>query len=84
MQTISATELARNTSKILDRVINRGEIVKVERNRAVIAQIIPPAPSMTAAEVLSGLVPSLSEEQAAAWLRDSRDAFDQTVRDPWA
>jgi antitoxin (DNA-binding transcriptional repressor) of toxin-antitoxin stability system len=84
MQTISATELARNTSKILDRVISRGEIVRVERNRAVIAQIIPPARIMTAAELLTGLVPSLSAEQAAAWLTDSRDAFDQTVRDPWA
>jgi len=26
----------------------------------------------------------LSREQAAAWLKDSRDEFDQTVRDPWA
>jgi antitoxin (DNA-binding transcriptional repressor) of toxin-antitoxin stability system len=84
MQTISATELARNTSKILDRVISRGESVAVERNRAVIAQIIPPARTMTAAQALSGLEPGLSREQAAAWLRDSRDEFDQAVRDPWA
>ena len=83
MQTISATELARNTSKILDRVISRGESVAVERNRAVIAQIIPPSRTMTAAEALAGLEPGLSQEQAAAWLRDSRDEFDQTVRDPW-
>jgi antitoxin (DNA-binding transcriptional repressor) of toxin-antitoxin stability system len=83
MQTISATELARNTSKILDRVISRGESVAVERNRAVIAQIIPPARTMTAAQALSGLEPNLSREQAAAWLRDSRDEFDQTVRNPW-
>jgi antitoxin (DNA-binding transcriptional repressor) of toxin-antitoxin stability system len=84
MQTISATELARNTSKILDRVASRGEGVAVERNRAVIAQIIPPARTMTAAEALSCLEPCLSREQGAAWLRDSRDEFDQTVRDPWA
>jgi len=84
MQTISATDLARNTSKILDRVIRSGETVAVERNRAVIAQIIPPARTMSAAQALSGLEPSLSAEQAAAWLRDSRDEFDPTVRDPWA
>lgn len=83
MQTISATELARNTSKILDRVISRGEGVAVERNRTVVVQIIPPARTMTAAQALSGLEPSLTCEQAAAWLRDSRDEFDQTVRDPW-
>jgi antitoxin (DNA-binding transcriptional repressor) of toxin-antitoxin stability system len=88
MQTISATELARNTSKILDRVISGGESVAVERNRAVIAQIIPAARTMTAAQALSGLEPGLSTEQAAAWLRDSKeefgDKFDQAVRDPWA
>jgi antitoxin (DNA-binding transcriptional repressor) of toxin-antitoxin stability system len=84
MQTISATELARNTSKILDRVISRGEGVAVERNRAVIARIVPAARTMTAAEALSGLEPGLSRTQAAAWLRDSRKKFGQTVRDPWA
>jgi antitoxin (DNA-binding transcriptional repressor) of toxin-antitoxin stability system len=84
MQTISATDLARNTSKILDRVISRGEGVAVERNRAVIAQIIPPAPTMTAAQALSGLGPVLSKRQAARWLSDARKGFDQTVRDPWA
>ena len=83
MQTISATELARNTSKILDRVISRGEGVAVERNRAVIAQIVPAVRTMTAAEALAGLEPGLSREQAATWLRDSREGFDQTVRDPW-
>ena len=62
MQTISATELARNTSKILDRVISRGEGVAVERNRAVIARIIPAARTMTAAEALAGLGPGLSRE----------------------
>jgi antitoxin (DNA-binding transcriptional repressor) of toxin-antitoxin stability system len=84
MQTISATELARNTSKILDRVVSGGQSVAVERNRAVIAQIIPPARTMTAAQALSGLEPVLSREQAIAWLRDSRGEFDQAVRDPWA
>jgi antitoxin (DNA-binding transcriptional repressor) of toxin-antitoxin stability system len=84
MQTISATELARNTSKILDRVISRGEGVAVERNRAVIAQIVPAVRTMTAAEALSSLELGLTREHAAAWLKDSRQGFDQTVRDPWA
>jgi antitoxin (DNA-binding transcriptional repressor) of toxin-antitoxin stability system len=84
MPTISATDLARSTSKILDRVVSYGETIAIERNRAVIAQIVPPARTMTAAQALSGLEPSLSGEQAAAWLRDSRDEFDQAVRDPWA
>ena len=84
METISATELARSTSKVLDRVISCGETIAVERNRTVIAQIIPPARTMTAAQVLSGLGQFISREQASQWLRDSREGFDQTVRDPWA
>ena len=84
MQTISATELARNTSKILDRVISLGEGIAVERNRTVIVQIVSPARTMTAAQALSGLEPGLSAEQAAAWLRDSKEEFDPAVRDPWA
>lgn len=88
METISATELARNTSKILDRVISHGEGVAVERNRSVIARIIPAGRTMTATDALAGLDQGLSPEQAARWLRDSREGFgeefDQTVRDPWA
>ena len=84
METISATDLARNTSKILDRIVSRGEGVAVERNRAVIAQIVPPARAMTAAQALSGLEPGLSREQAAQWLQDSRVEFAPAVRDPWA
>ncbi len=88
MQTISASELARKTSKILDQIATRGESVAVERNRTVIAQITPPLRTMTAAQALAGLEPVLSGEQATAWLRDSRagsgEGFDETVRDPWA
>jgi antitoxin (DNA-binding transcriptional repressor) of toxin-antitoxin stability system len=41
MQTISATELARNTREVLDRVVTGGEVVAIERNHALIAQIGP-------------------------------------------
>jgi antitoxin (DNA-binding transcriptional repressor) of toxin-antitoxin stability system len=85
MQTISATELARNTRKILDTVASRGETVVIERNHTMIAQIVPPERTMTASQVLAGLGLSvLTPKQAAAWLKDSKDDFDETVRDPWA
>ncbi len=83
MQTISATELARNTREILDLVASRGEVVIVERNRAAIAQITPSMRTMTAAQALAGLEPVLSPQQAAAWLDQSRGVFDETVSDPW-
>jgi antitoxin (DNA-binding transcriptional repressor) of toxin-antitoxin stability system len=84
MQTVSATELARSTSQILDRVATHGATVAVERNRTVIAEITPPTRTMTAAQALAGLGAPLTPEQAARWLRDSRAEFDQAVRDPWA
>ena len=84
MQTISATDLARNTREILDRVTSAGETVAVERNRTTIAHIVPPKRTMTAAQALAGLQPMLTPKQAAAWRQDSQGHFDETVRDPWA
>jgi antitoxin (DNA-binding transcriptional repressor) of toxin-antitoxin stability system len=83
MYTISATELARNTRKILDAVAGRGETVVVERNHVLIARIVPSESTMTAAQALAGLQPMLTPSQAAAWLADSRSEFDDAVRDPW-
>ncbi len=84
MHTISATELARNTRKILDEVASRGESVAIERNHVTVARIVPPVPTMTAAQALDGLRPMLTAEEAREWLEESQDSFDQTVRDPWA
>jgi antitoxin (DNA-binding transcriptional repressor) of toxin-antitoxin stability system len=85
MQTISATNLARNTRLILDQVANQGETVTIERNHTMIAQIVPPERSMTAAQALAGLtLPMLTLTQASAWLNDSKADFGDTVRNPWA
>jgi antitoxin (DNA-binding transcriptional repressor) of toxin-antitoxin stability system len=85
MQTISATELARNTREVLDKVVSLGEIVAIERNSVTIAQIMPSQRSMTAVQALAGLsFAPLSAAQAAAWLADSKADFNNAVRDPWA
>jgi len=81
--TVSATDLARNTRKILDDVANRGETVAVERNHVTVARIVPPEPTMTAAQALAGLDPVMTPDQARAWLKDSRGDFDDAVADPW-
>jgi antitoxin (DNA-binding transcriptional repressor) of toxin-antitoxin stability system len=83
MQTISATDLARNTREILDLVASRGETVVVERNRVLIAQIVPPDRTMTAAQAIAGIKATLKPRQAAAWIKESRGTFDEAVRDPW-
>jgi antitoxin (DNA-binding transcriptional repressor) of toxin-antitoxin stability system len=85
MQTISATELTRNTREILDRVATQGETVAIERNHTMIAQITPPQKTMTASQALAGLVfPILTPQQASSWLDESKDGFSDAVRDPWA
>ena len=76
--------------EILDKVASRGETVAIERNHTLIAQLMPPQRTMTATQALEGLaLPMLTRAQANAWLKDSREeeskeAFDDAVRDPWA
>lgn len=85
MQTVSATDLARNTRQILDQVASLGECVLVERNHTVVAQIAPPQRTMTAAQALAGLAyPVLTPAQAHAWLADSKPDLNEEVCDPWA
>lgn len=84
MQTISVTVLARNTRAILDSVATRGETIAIERNHVTIARIVPPELMMTATQALAGLRPTLTRQQADAWLAERRAPLDETVRDPWA
>lgn len=51
----------------------------------MVAEIVPTERTMTASQTLAGLVsPRLALNQAADWLKDSKEYFNQTVRDPWA
>jgi antitoxin (DNA-binding transcriptional repressor) of toxin-antitoxin stability system len=82
MQTISASDLARNTSAILERIL-LGETVRVMRNRTEIAHIVLARRTMTAAQAIARIRGLLTPAQGEAWLRDSRGDFDQEVHDPW-
>ena len=82
MQMISASELARNTSAILERIF-MGETVSVMRNRTEIAHIVPAKRTMTAAQAIAGLEGGLSPAQGESWLKDSHGEFDEQVRNPW-
>jgi antitoxin (DNA-binding transcriptional repressor) of toxin-antitoxin stability system len=84
MTTITATELARDTRQILDRVVVGRETFDVLRHQTAVAQLVPAQRVMTASQVLEGLQPMMSAQDAAAWGKASRSGFGQTVRDPWA
>lgn len=87
MSTMSATDVARNFSRVLDRVEHNAEEVVIVRNRHAVARIVPGAPVMAALEALGDLYRTLSDKEGERWLRDSRRAggkLGKERRDPWA
>lgn len=90
MRTITATELARNLRRVLDRLAIEGEEIVIERNREQVARLLPGPARQTALQAMADLYRTLPEEAAATWEADSRrgrwrgSRLDKGVRDPWA
>ena len=90
MRTITATELARNLRRVLDRLAIEGEEIVIERNREQVARLLPGPARQTALEAMADLYRTLPEDAAATWEADSRrgrwkgSRLDKGVRDPWA
>ena len=88
MQTITATELARNLRQILDRLATEPDEIIIERNHQPIGRLLPGVGRMTALEAMSDLYRTLPEAAGQDWLQDSRatdldDDISQEMRDPW-
>jgi len=87
MLTMTATELARNFSRVLDRMGHTSEVVTIIRNKRTVAKLIPGAPVVTAMEAFSDIVGAISEEEGEAWIEDCAKmdrALADELRDPWA
>jgi len=89
MKRITATELARNLSQILDRLAADGEEVVIERNHRQVARLVPGPGRQTALEAMVDLYRTLPEKAARGWEQGTRGLLDaETVaegtRDPWA
>jgi len=90
MRTITATELARNLRRVLDRLAIEGEEIVIKRNRDQVARLLPGPAQQTALEAMSDLYRTLPDSAAATWEADSRkgrwkgDRLHKGVRDPWA
>jgi len=90
VRTITATELARNLRRVLDRLAIEGEEIVIERNREQVARLLPGPARQTALEAMADLHRTLPEDAAATWEADSRrgrwkgSRLDKGVRDPWA
>lgn len=87
MNTVTATELARNFRAMFDKVEFKREELIVIRNKHEVARIIPGPVTMTALEAMVDLYRTLPEDAAHDWLKDAQSAKEELldeVRDPWA
>lgn len=90
MKTLSATEVARNFSAVLDAVERDQEEIVLVRNARPIARLIPDAPPQDALQVLGDLYRTLDEKTAeelsaaVALHRKGRRGRVSELRDPWA
>jgi antitoxin (DNA-binding transcriptional repressor) of toxin-antitoxin stability system len=88
--TISATELARNLSRVLDQLVTEGGEVVIERNSRRVACLRAAPVQQTALEAMADLYRTLPQDAAAGWEADSRRyntkraTLDKGMRDPWA
>lgn len=90
MKKITATDLARNLSRILDRLAIDGEGLLVERNSRAVAYLRPAPAEQTALEAMGDLYRTLPEDAAKSLEADIRSLklrganLHKGVRDPWA
>ena len=89
MKTITATHLARNLRRVLDRLAVEGEVIVIERNRQQVARLLPGPARETALEAMTDLYRTLPDDAAATWEADSRKGrwkgsrLDKGIRNPW-
>ena len=87
MRTVTATEAARNFSRVLDLLEHESEEIVVLRNNQPVAKLVPGAPRMTALEALGDLYRTLPDTEGKAWIEAARRMdrrMRKQVRDPWA
>lgn len=87
MKTLTATEVSRNFSRVLDELERGGEEIVIVRGRHPVAKMVPGAPRLTAIEALGDLYRTLDDAEGRAWLEDMREAdrpLRHEARDPWA
>lgn len=84
---MTATEVSRNFSRVLDTLEHGDEEIVILRGKHPVARMLPGAPRMTALEALGDLHRTLDDADGEAWLADMAGAdrrLRREVRDPWA
>jgi antitoxin (DNA-binding transcriptional repressor) of toxin-antitoxin stability system len=90
MKTLSATDVARNFSAVLDALERDQEEVVLVRNQRRVARLVPEPPQQDALSVFGDLYRTLDDATAAALsaavtsTRRSRRGRVSELRNPWA
>lgn len=90
MKRLSATDVARNFSAVLDTVEQDQEEIILVRNQRPVARLVPEAARQDALAVFGDLYRTLDDDTADALLaamapqRRSRRGRVAELRDPWA
>lgn len=87
MRILTATEISRNFSRVLDELERGGEEIVIVRGKHPVAKMVPGAPRLTALEALGDLYRTIDDAEGRAWLMDmakSDRRLRKEVRDPWA
>jgi antitoxin (DNA-binding transcriptional repressor) of toxin-antitoxin stability system len=87
-ETITATELARNLSEILDRLAVEREEVVTERNHRQVARLVPGPGRLTAMEAMADIIGRYKKTPPRAGRQIAGQAYTASVyqkgiRDPW-
>jgi antitoxin (DNA-binding transcriptional repressor) of toxin-antitoxin stability system len=86
MRILTATEISRNFSRVLDELERGGEEIVIMRGKHPVAKMVAGAPRLTALEALGDLYRTLDDAEGQAWLRDMAKAdrrIGKEMRDPW-
>ncbi|MBY0495122.1 MAG: type II toxin-antitoxin system Phd/YefM family antitoxin [Cyanobacteria bacterium] len=90
MKRLSATNVARNFSAVLDEVERDQEEIVLVRNQRQVARLVPEAPRQDALEVFGDLYRTIDDDTADSLsaaigaTRKSRRGRLSELRDPWA
>ena len=90
MLPVSATEFARNFSRMLDQVEHQGITISIVRNRKQVATVLPKLRQQSATEAFGDLYRPLAGAVKDDWMADSRRVgrafkgrLDSKRQDPW-
>jgi antitoxin (DNA-binding transcriptional repressor) of toxin-antitoxin stability system len=87
MKILSATEISRNFSRLLDELEKGGEEIVIMRGKHPVAKMVGGAQRLTALEALADLHHTLDDADGRDWLRDATKLdrpVRKEIRDPWA